>query len=266
MEKDTDSGSRPDLDPGIEVSEVLNNLEFIFICQGIVLPIFVIIGVILNFMCLGVLFHKCFRSSPPYCLLKALTLGDLAILFLSVYSDIQPAITAHLKVQSLVLPDEKLLRDLNSLLMKREKKDLRQTLRSSAEFAEKKHNINVAYVLIFVTCCLLPPVIGGNVLAHLSMTSFKQHVSIFVKTWVIVRVLYVSNSGLNCLCYCLIARRFRRVFLDMYFHRCRRSNSDGRTGFSFAVSPEVSSKSRTTVHISPSISLSGSLMIRSLPK
>ncbi|KAL8588412.1 hypothetical protein ACOMHN_029581 [Nucella lapillus] len=138
------------------------------------------------------------------------------------------------------------------------KKDLPQTLRSSAEFAEKKQNVNVAYVLICVTCCLLPPVIGGNVLAHLSMTSFKQHVSIFEKTWVIVRVLYVSNSGLNCLCYCMIARRFHRVFLDMYFHRCRRAKSDGRTGFSFAFSPEVSSKSRTTVHISPSISLSGS--------
>ena len=493
MEQLEDTGIATDLDPGIGVGEIVDNLQFIFISHGVVLFIIVVIGVVLNFLCLAVLCRKCFRSSPPYCLLQALTLGDLAILFLSIYSDIHPAIAAHRKVQAATLPGGKLLRRLEAILdhpdplginaphngtasnqlhvtpavgrqdlelflksllgpdeefeltrlparavsatkesagwnspsrrttvndssrprrettrhsgvdggasgesvteaqplgnktsgieinteplrkaverfvayflmtysllivttlaiercfavlrpmrarvlitvrrtrcaifiitfacfvihcpqlvrevtlvfvdparvrddfrgkliqsfrhdyetflmyltssllvvvlaanfvlvvaVARQRRKVSHSLRETVPSSDDKNqNVNVANVIIFLTFCQLPQNIAGNVVTHLAMASFKRHVSSFIKTVVVVRVLYVSNSALNCLVYCLFAKRFRQAFLDTYFRFCGTRDTTDRRANGCVSSPETSHRSRFITQPSPTAS------------
>lgn len=480
MESERLSNITDDMDPGIGVSEILDNIRFIFVFHGVVLSVVIVVGVVLNFLCLGVLFRKCFRSSPPYCLLQALTLADLAILFLSIYSDVHPAITAYRTVQGLHLPEESVLRRLDELLKdsnnggkngsstmnqtvlsesdedleaflrsllgpdvhftltklptgvkKNESEDAafqsgtdvwhgestvttttaaeantdeadadlhtdhgidltdnrrssieintepvqkalerffayflmtfnlllivtlaferclvvlkpvkaqifitvrftrcvifvitfaclvihspqlvreiiffvtdpalvrddfrgtllqsfrydyeqflmymtssilvltvllnivlivvmvihrrqtRLTLHQTAPSADTKQNLNIVYVIILLTFCQLPQNIAGNVVTHMAMTSFIQHITVFTKTVVVIRVLYVANSALNCLVYCLFAQQFRRVFVDTYFKLCARKASYGVS----ASSPEFPRRSGVATQASSS--------------
>ena len=534
------SSNANDLDPDIGLGEILDSLHFIFVAHGVLLLAVVVVGVALNSLCLGVLCRRTFRSSPPHCLLQALTLGDLAVLLLSLYSDVQPAIAAHRALQTLALPDEATLRRLEAMLLRddphgdgrhrpgftrqngtalafnqsaadpdpnpdrdlelelelelflksllgpdaefelrklpegpvgingseeqrtrtaprvvprgggvvvgvgvgvgvgesspggdngtrdgggeteatttttttttveeprlspatratattpprndssgieintepirkaterfagyflmtysplvvltlalerlfvvlrplrakaavtagrtrrailvitvacflvhcpqlvrevvlvcteparvrddfrgtllqsfrrgyetflmyltssllaavlaanvglivavtRQRSKVRRRLREETQTtsAEKKRNINVAYVVIFLSFCQLPQSIAGNVVTHLAMTTFKRHVTVFIKTAVVVRVLYVTNSALNCLVYCLFAQRFRQVFVDTYFRFCRtRATTESRTN-GCGSSPEISGRSRLTTQPSPTVS------------
>ena len=485
MKRQADPGISTDLDPGIDLGEILDNLQFIFICHGVVLFVVVVVGVVLNSLCLAVLCRKCFRSSPPYCLLQALTLGDLAILFLSAYSDIHPAIVAHQKVRRMTLPDEKLLqrleaiidepehfepgnvhngtafnrtqtptadqelelflksllgpdvefeliklpepllsarnestaernsslapivddstlpeertrlsdggasdttdvqpagnrisrmeinteplrkaaerfvayflmtfnllivttlavercfavlrpmttrvfitakrtrcvifiisfacfvihcpqlvrevilvftdparvrddlrgtllqsfrRDYETFLMyftssflvlvlaanfalvvavTRQRRKVSHNLRETIPSAEKKHNINVAYVIIFLVFCQLPQNIAGNVVTHLAMSSFRRHVTLVIKTAVVVRVFYVANSALNCLVYCLLAQHFRQAFSNTYFRFCRTRGATERRANGCVSSTEISCRYPLFTQPSPTAS------------
>ncbi|XP_035828722.1 uncharacterized protein LOC118478713 [Aplysia californica] len=95
-----------------DVREVLDSLEFIFVTQGIVLPVMVVVGIVLNVMCLVVLWNKSLRSAPYY-LLRSLTLCDLCILLFALYSDVEPAIRSKVEISAMsgpLIPDCETLR------------------------------------------------------------------------------------------------------------------------------------------------------------
>ncbi|KAK7455058.1 hypothetical protein BaRGS_00039529 [Batillaria attramentaria] len=416
-----------------EAQEIIASLNFIFVSHGIVLCVIVIFGLALNFMCIGVLCRKCFRTAP-YCLLLALTLGDILTLTLSLYSDVQPAIDAHKRLNGLVEKECEILNKLNDLLEARNRngtgnasgnssmvlseedvkaileallseenpkrtvarsiptqqtnppygsdenstavvgkeeeksidtdsvppvitttKPKRQVqvnsqpitkaverfvayflmtytlliaavlalercfvilkpfrakdsvtvkrtcrvvlgivvvcciihspqmvkevvlaikhpealeddfqgtmLQSFRQHYERfvaymtssllafilivncclvavvvrynkkaknmtgqsrteKRNVNVAYVIIVIIFCLLPQSIAANVIVHLALAQFLNNLSVVTRVFAVIRVLYVANSACNCLVYCILGQKFRRVFCQTYFRCC----------------------------------------------
>lgn len=106
----------------LAINDILSELHFMYITSGIIMPIFIGLGLIGNIIILVVLCEKSMRCAPV-CLLQALAIHDILNMIYAAYADVYPAVTAYDKANNFVKSlgdakrkqDEILLSSLNKL-------------------------------------------------------------------------------------------------------------------------------------------------------
>lgn len=106
----------------LTINDILSELHFMYITSGIIMPIFIGLGLIGNIIILVVLCEKSMRCAPV-CLLQALAIHDILNMIYAAYADVYPAVTAYDKANNFVKSlgdakrkqDEILLSSLNKL-------------------------------------------------------------------------------------------------------------------------------------------------------
>ncbi|RUS89918.1 hypothetical protein EGW08_002359 [Elysia chlorotica] len=108
-----------------EIHEVISSLQFMFWINGVVLPVILCFGFVMNVVCLIVIIRgsgwraHAHGVSSPHRLLTSLLVCDLLIMAMSVYSDVEPAIRAKHgleKIRNSILPDCEAVLDLKAKL------------------------------------------------------------------------------------------------------------------------------------------------------
>lgn len=102
----------------------------------------------------------------------------------------------------------------------RAERRMRLDLGAGVSRSEVNRKLNITYTILLIVLCQLPQSVASNVMAHLAMAKMMNNLAVFTRVMVVIRVLYVTSSACSCLVYCLLARKFRRAFLDTYFRWC----------------------------------------------
>ena len=85
----------------LAINDILSELHFMYITSGIIMPIFIGLGLIGNIIILVVLCEKSMRCAPV-CLLQALAIHDILNMIYAAYADVYPAVTAYDKANNFV--------------------------------------------------------------------------------------------------------------------------------------------------------------------
>lgn len=85
----------------LTINDILSELHFMYITSGIIMPIFIGLGLIGNIIILVVLCEKSMRCAPV-CLLQALAIHDILNMIYAAYADVYPAVTAYDKANNFV--------------------------------------------------------------------------------------------------------------------------------------------------------------------
>lgn len=85
----------------LAIDDILSEIHFMYITSGVVMPVFIGLGLIGNIVILIVLCGKSLRSSPV-CLLQALAIHDILNMLYAIYSDVYPAIKSYNKANNFV--------------------------------------------------------------------------------------------------------------------------------------------------------------------
>ena len=85
----------------LAINDILSELHFMYITSGIIMPIFIGLGLIGNIIILVVLCDKSMRCAPV-CLLQALAIHDILNMIYAAYADVYPAVTAYDKANNFV--------------------------------------------------------------------------------------------------------------------------------------------------------------------
>lgn len=85
----------------LAINDILSELHFMYITSGIIMPIFIGLGLIGNIIILVVLCEKSMRSAPV-CLLQALAIHDILNMIYAAYADVYPAVTAYDKANNFI--------------------------------------------------------------------------------------------------------------------------------------------------------------------
>lgn len=103
-------------------NDILSELHFMYITSGIIMPIFIGLGLIGNIIILVVLCEKSMRCAPV-CLLQALAIHDILNMIYAAYADVYPAVTAYDKANNFVKSLEDVRRKQDEILSSFDKLD-----------------------------------------------------------------------------------------------------------------------------------------------
>lgn len=137
------------------------------------------------------------------------------------------------------------------------KREVKHIRRSGSATKKQRNEMNIAMVIVIMIFFLLPFHTFMNILSFISGEMLDLNIDVLIRTAVVLRFIYVTNSSLNFIIYCVFGMKFRKVFIQTFFRSVvKKNNNNSKLNRSLmtksSMSPPNFKRNLTIVHFAQS--------------